>query len=682
MLLSDDLEKLPNIGAKRKALLNKLGIFTILNLIEYFPVNYEDRSNIKPISMLQKGEIAGVRAVVFSKGMPQYTGKGLSKSRIRVCDSTGNALYIKFYNQTATVKFLNIGSEYLFFGKIDDNKVEMLNPSITKIDDRCEISKIVPRYRLVQGLTQKFMSSAISKAMEECLCQIKDVLPCEISEKYKLMNLHNCIKLMHNPRSAEDIRQAKRRILYEKFLLVSLAISQLRQKRLNEPGIKFDYTDISNFISKLPYTPTNGQLNAINDIISDVSKGKRMNRLIQGDVGCGKTTVAAAAMYITVKNGYQAAIMAPTEILARQHFESLSKLFGNAGVKVSLLCGKSKKSERTRTLEEISSGNANIIVGTHALLTNDVVFKNLAMIITDEQHRFGVNQRSALAGKGMTPHVIVMSATPIPRTLSLILYGELDISTISEVPPGRQEIDTFLVNSSLHKRMYAFIEKLISEGRQGYIVCPAIDENDAAGIASATAYAERLVNDEFPNIRIAMLHGKMKNSQKEEIMSGFADGNIKILVSTTVIEVGIDVPNAVFMVIENAERFGLSTLHQLRGRVGRGKNKSYCILVSDIKNNASLQRLKKFAKTNDGFEIAEIDLKERGPGDFLGNRQHGLPLNDISVLSSDIRILECAKNDAERIVSDKDSLEKNKALYQKSAMLFDTTLDEKINTMN
>lgn len=682
MLLCDDVENLQGVGEKRKLLLNKLGIFTIRDIIEYFPINYEDRSNIKPIAMLEKGEIAGIKAKVFFVRRQSYTKSGIPKVVIRVCDSTGDAVYITFYNRIGITKLLNIGSEYLFFGKIDENKIEMVNPEVTEIRDMHSIPTIVPHYRLAPGLSRKIFSGLIANAEENCLSQIEDVVPPELCSKYKLADIHTSIKLLHNPSSANDIRQAKRRILYEKFLLISLVIAQIKHRRLEEDGIRFKNTDISEFLNCFPYTLTNGQLEAINDVIADVSGGKRMNRLVQGDVGCGKTTVAAAAMYLAVKNGYQAAIMAPTEILARQHFNSLSALFSSTGVKIRILCGNTKKSERTAVLEEIVNGQADIIVGTHALLTDDVRFGKLGMIVTDEQHRFGVNQRSALVGKGCSPHVIVMSATPIPRTLSLILYGELDISTIKELPPGRQKIDTFLVNSSMHARMYGFLRNLVNSGRQGYIVCPAVDESDAMQLKAAAAYAESLAANEFAGIPIAILHGKMKNSQKEEVMAAYSRGDIKILVSTTVIEVGIDVPNAVFMVIENAERFGLSTLHQLRGRVGRGAYKSYCILVSDIKNNASLQRLKSFSRTSDGFEIAEIDLKERGPGDFIGNRQHGLPLDDISILSSDIRILECAKNDAEQIVKEGKNSEKNNALFKKSALLFNTTLDEKINTMN
>ena len=468
-------------------------------------------------------------------------------------------------------------------------------------------------------------------------------MPPRILEKYNILPAEQAYRIIHEPRSMEDVQQARKRLIFEEFFVFSAGLALLRASRKGKTVAPYQKTDLSSFYKVLPFTLTGAQNRAIAEIAADLQKGTPMNRLVQGDVGSGKTMVAAAAAVLAVQNGQQAALMAPTEILAEQHFASLQKLLAPLGISVALLTGSMTVKQKKEIRENIQNGAAQLIVGTHALLTDATAFFNLGLVIADEQHRFGVAQRAALTSKGTDPHVLVMSATPIPRTLALLMYGDLDVSILDELPPGREPVDTFLVNESYRPRLNGFIRKQVAEGHQCFVICPAVEENEELNLKAAEVWSQTLEKTVFPDLRIALLHGQMKGSQKEQVMTDFAAGNADILVATTVIEVGVDVPNATLMVIEDADRFGLSQLHQLRGRVGRGKSKSYCILVSSNKNAETVARMKALCKTTDGFKIAEEDLALRGPGDFFGSRQSGLPVFRVAGLSTDMGILKIAQ---------------------------------------
>ena len=677
MELYDSIDKIKGIGEKKKQCFNRLGVFTIYDLLSFFPRRYEDRTKYKPISLISNGEYVCISAIIATEPQLVRLKKGLEIVKFSIADESGKADVV-FFHQPFIRNALNKGDEVVFYGKVevDGNKRSLVNPVFEKEEKSGTVTgKILPIYPLTSGLTQKAIYQAMESALIDCKDNIPEIIHSDIIRKYKFMSITKTYENIHFPSSFEGLENARKRIVYEELLVLSLALSQIRNKRTNNSGIRMYETDMSIFLNSLPFEITGAQSRAISDAITDMQSGNIMSRLIQGDVGSGKTLIAAALIYFTFMNGYMSAFMAPTEILAEQHYKTLTTFLSPFGIRISLLTGTS--SDKAKIKNQIINGETDLIVGTHALISKDVQYKNLGLVITDEQHRFGVEQRTALSNKGAGSHVLVMSATPIPRSLALIIYGELDVSIVDELPPGREKVDTFAVNSSYRERLNAFILKQVKEGHQVFVVCPKVEEDEQSNLLSAEAHS-RTIAEAINGISVGCVHGKMKTSDKERVMEDFSQGKIDVLVSTTVIEVGVDVPNATLMIIENAERFGLSQLHQLRGRVGRGKNKSYCILVSDATNEETKSRLKIMTTTNDGFKIAEEDLRLRGPGDFFGNRQHGLPQMHLADLGTDTRILKAAQTDADEILKSDPYLKEHELLRDKVKMFF----DERTSTFN
>lgn len=653
MLLNDSVTEIKGIGAKKAQTLNNLGIFTVNDLIEHFPRDYEDRSQVKDIADLTENEENTFFALVSAVPENVHIRK-MTVTKVKLSDSTGSVNAV-WYNQPFIKNALKKDEEYIFTGiyKKSGYRREVSSPEFEKAGTDKEIlggGRIVPVYPLTSGISQKVLRGLIKTTLDAVKTQLPEFLPLDMRKKYMLCERNFAISNIHFPENDESFFIARKRLVFEELFVLQTALFILKGTAKRNDGIVFKTKGISEESEKaFGFGFTKAQKKVIAEICSDVSKGIPMNRLIQGDVGSGKTAVAMTAALMAVKNGYQAALMAPTEVLASQHYESFKEFFDKFGIKVCLLKGSLKKKEKEAVKELISTGEADVIVGTHAIIQEDVEFKKLGLVITDEQHRFGVKQRNVLSEKGINAHVMVMTATPIPRTLALILYGDLDVSVIDELPPGRQHIDTFAVNSSYHQRAYGFIRKEVENGRQAYMVCPMIEENDAIEAKSVMQMIDEVSQTDFKGLSVAVLHGKMKADEKERIMKDFAENKIQILISTTVIEVGINVPNATIMLIENAERFGLSQLHQLRGRVGRGKYQSYCILVTDSKSEVTKERMKVMKKTNDGFEISETDLKLRGPGEFFGTRQHGVPQLKIANLYKDADILSQAQAAAKEL---------------------------------
>jgi ATP-dependent DNA helicase RecG len=655
---------LKGIGEARAAQLAGLGIETLYDLLAYFPRAYEDRTRLVPIHQLEVDVPACFEATVISNPRTHHIRKGLDLTKVTVADDTGR-LNLTFFNQNYVTNNLLYGETYIFYGTVtgDYTGYQMQNPVFERPDSPAVATRrILPIYGLTAGITNNLLVKAVAQAMNACLAELPDILPEELRQKYHLCDARSAYAVVHNPPDFETLAVAKRRLVFEEFFIFSIGLGLLREKRQTVSPYPCPKDIPAAFFDALPFTLTGAQQRAIGEIRRDLASGQPMNRLVQGDVGSGKTMVAAAAIACAAENGLQSALMAPTEILAEQHFQSLSALLEPLGIRTVLVTGSQRTAQRREALVALSSGEAQLAVGTHALLSDTSTFHRLGLVVADEQHRFGVAQRAALAQKGDHPHVLVMSATPIPRTLALVVYGDLDVSVMDELPPGRQEIDTFLVGESMRRRINAFIRKQVDAGHQVYIVCPAVEESDVEDLKSAEAWADALQRTVFPDLRVALLHGKMKGAEKENIMSTFSRGEIDILVATTVIEVGVDVPNATLMVIENAERFGLSQLHQLRGRVGRGKDKSYCVLFTNNRNLQTLERLKAFTKTNDGFKIAEEDLKLRGPGDFFGARQHGLPVFKCADLAQDTEVLVQAREAANEFLANEDYV--NQPVYQ------------------
>lgn len=657
MLLNDPITKIKGIGEKRAKLFGVMDIFTIEDLLCHFPRDYDDRSDVRKITDLVENEENTFFAFVSSTPETVYF-KNLSITKAKLSDETGSVTAV-WYNQPFMKNAIRLNEEYIFTGlyKKSKSRKEISSPEFEKASSEELLGggRIVPIYPITAGLSQKIMRVAIKTALSELKAQLIDFIPADIRKKYKLCDKNFAVYNIHFPENNENFFMARERLVFEELFLLQTALLTLKGKNLGEKTNKiFKTENILNEASKaLGFDFTNAQKRVVSDIANDVESGKTMNRLIQGDVGSGKTAVAMCAALMALKSGFQAVLMAPTEVLATQHYESFKKFFDNFGFEVCILKGSLKKSEKNAVKERILNGQSSMIIGTHALIQEDVEFKNLGLIITDEQHRFGVKQRNSLSLKGYGAHVMVMTATPIPRTLALILYGDLDISVIDELPPGRKSIETIAVNSSYHKRIYGFIKKEVSNGRQAYIVCPMVEESESIDAKAVETMCDELKDTEFKGINVSILHGKMKAAEKENIMNAFSKGDIKILISTTVIEVGINVPNATIMLIENAERFGLSQLHQLRGRVGRGSDKSYCILVTDSKNEVTQERMRVMKKTNDGFEISETDLKLRGPGEFFGTKQHGLPQLKIANLYRDALTLSKAQESAADITSNR-----------------------------
>lgn len=651
--LNTDVRYIKGIGEQRAKALGKLGIATLRDLISYFPRAYDDRSALRRIADLVPGETAGVAAMVASPPTISHIRKGLDLVKLRAVDDTGT-LDVTFFNQAWLKNSLHQGETYIFYGRAEGSLLrhQMANPVVEPEGRREVTGRIVPIYPLTAGVSQLILSRSIRQGLDACADILPDVLPDRVRQHHQLCRIEYAYENIHFPESVEALDLARRRLAFEELFLFTIGLERLRSRREVVHVPPCGGVDMELFYRALPFTLTDAQRRCVEEALADMRSGTPMNRLCQGDVGSGKTMVAAACVYFMVKNGRQAALMAPTEILAQQHYQGLAPLLENLGIRCALLTGSTTAKTKRSITQQLESGEIDFAIGTHALITGSVAYRDLGLVVTDEQHRFGVAQRAELAAKGDHPHILVMSATPIPRTLALILYGDLDVSIIDQLPPGRQPVQTFAVTGGYHQRVYRFIRKLVGEGRQAYIVCPMVEENDQLPDErkAVTEYAKKLQSEVFPDLKVAFVHGKMKPKEKDAVMAAFAAHETDILVSTTVIEVGVDVPNAALMVVENADRFGLSQLHQLRGRVGRGKHQSYCVLMTSTHSAESRERLRVLAKTADGFRIAEEDLKLRGPGDFFGQRQHGLPQLGIADLAADMRVLKEAQQAAQALL--------------------------------
>ena len=676
--LSTSVRYIKGIGEKKAQALGKLGVFSLYDLLSFFPARYEDRTKFCPIAAAPEGEGVCIRALVADTPRLVRVRRGMELVKFRAVDESGS-VDITYFNQNYVKDYLARGDSVCFFGKVERSggRRSMVNPAYEKEDKpRGVTGCILPVYRVNAALNQRTLRDAVRQGLDACAGQLPEYLPEEIRVRNGLAQARYAFENVHFPPDFEALAIARRRL--EELFILACALGTLRAERTKESGLKLEGRDFSAFYSALPFTPTGAQRRAIEEAAADMTGGFVMNRLVQGDVGSGKTLVAAALCWLCRENGYVSAFMAPTEILCEQHTATLSKLLAPFGMRVGKLTGSMTAKEKREAKAAIKAGEYDLVVGTHALFSEDVEYARLGLIVTDEQHRFGVRQRSALIGKAERPHVLVMSATPIPRTLALMIYGDLDVSIIDELPPGRQKVDTFAVDESYRARLHGFIRKLAGEGRQSFVVCPKVedDEEGESELKSAEEHAKELAK-EFPELKVACVHGRMKPKDKDAVMAAFVRGETDILVATTVIEVGVDVPNAALMIVENAERFGLSQLHQLRGRVGRGAFKSWCILVSDNKSEDVKARLSIMTKTNNGFEIAEEDLRLRGPGDFFGSRQHGLPEMHVADLGADTQVLKTAQEEAKALLAADPqlSLPEHEALRARIAELFRNNTD-------
>ena len=652
--LADRLDTLPGIGPARARGLEKLGLVTVEDLLRCYPRSYEDRRKFSTVAAAPVDIPVCLELLVAEPPRLSRIRKGLELVKARLVDDTGS-LTATFFNQTYMKDALRPGETYIVYGKVEGppGRRQMTNPVCERSDRVRFTGCILPVYALTHGISNNLLAGLARRCVDECAGQLEEVLPGPLRREHALAAAEFACRNIHFPRDEEALELARRRLIFEELFYLTCGMALLRTRRDEAAGVPFAIPPVEEFLALLPFPLTGAQRRVMDEIAADVSAGPPMNRLVQGDVGSGKTMVAAYGAWLAAKNGRQCALMAPTELLAEQHFRSLAPLLEQASLRVGLLTGAVKGRARKELLAALAAGELDLLIGTHALLSEGVDYADLGLVITDEQHRFGVAQRAALSAKARRPpHVLVLSATPIPRTLSLVIYGDLDVSVIDELPPGRTPVQTFVVGEDKRQRMYGFVRKLVGEGRQAYIVCPAVEEgeDEGAGLKAAASYARSLQTEVFPDLRVGLVHGKMKPREKDAVMTAFAGGELDVLVSTTVIEVGVDVPNAALMVVENADRFGLSQLHQLRGRVGRGKHQSYCVLVTSTRNPDSRARLKVLTKTTDGFQIAEEDLKLRGPGDFFGQRQHGLPQLRIADLAGDMRVLKEAQLAAQELL--------------------------------
>ena len=664
-LENKEIQYIKGVGPNRATLLNKLGIYNLKDLITYFPREHEDRGNIKNISDLEDGEDALISGYPVGRVNEVRIRKNMLICKVAVRDETGTC-QMTWYNQTYLKNTIKQNIRYNFYGKVSKKygRPEMMSPVFEPEDSNKNTGKIIPIYPLTHNLTQNTIRKIIETGLNEIKGKLEETLPEYLIDKYSLDDYNTAIEQIHFPDDFESFNKARKRLVFEELFSMQLALLSLKNKyEIKKPGIEFSKdAKMSDVIYNLPFKLTKAQLRVLEEIDKDMESSKPMNRLLQGDVGSGKTVVALIAAYKAVKSGYQATIMAPTAILASQHLETFNDILKNSGIKCELLISGITKKKKEEILSRLESGDIDILIGTHAILEENVKFNKLGLVVTDEQHRFGVRQRSTIVQKGNNPDVLVMTATPIPRTLALILYGDLDISIIDELPPNRKKIETYAVTKGMEFRVNNFIAKNIDEGRQCYIVCPLVEENEEINAKSVMEIYENYKTKVFPNYRVEYLHGKMKQKEKDTIMEDFKNGNIDILVSTTVIEVGVNVPNSNIMVIENAERFGLAQLHQLRGRVGRGEYQSYCILKYQGSSEIIKQRMKVISSTNDGFVISEKDLELRGSGEFFGTRQHGIPEFKIANLFEDIGMLKQVQEIALEIINKDPLLEKKENL--------------------
>ena len=736
MELNTPLTALPGVGPARARSLEKLGLRTVGDLLGYYPRDYEDRTKRYAIAQAPADTPVCVSAMVAETPRLSRIRKGLELTRVKVVDGSA-AMTLTFFNQSYVRDALVPGQEYIFYGRVEGDRGgrQMTNPVFEREDRARFTGRILPVYPLTAGVSNNLLAGLAQRAVEECACQVAETLPADLLEAHDLAPAEFSCRSIHFPQDFDALARAKRRLVFEELFTLSAGLALLRQRRSGGEGPAFPACDPADFYALLPFAPTEAQRRTISECAADLTSGRPMNRLVQGDVGSGKTAVAAACAWMAFRSGWQAAMMAPTEILAEQHCRSLSALLAPAGMRVGLLTGSMRAGEKKRVYAALEAGEIDFVVGTHALLSGPVAFRRLGLVVADEQHRFGVEQRAALAAKANTPdcppeagrrlcgegrgdsvspaangmdgvptaacrcgeveqraalaakgekktrpHVLVMSATPIPRTLALIIYGDLDVSVIDQLPPGRLPVKTVLVGESKRQRMYGFVREQIRQGRQAYIVCPAIEtdpESAAADLKRVVEYAEGLQKQVFPDLRVGLVHGRMKAKDKEAAMAAFARGETHILVSTTVVEVGVDVANATLMIVENADRYGLSQLHQLRGRVGRGEHQSWCVLVSDNRSPETRARLKVLVDTADGFRIAEEDLKLRGPGDFFGRRQHGLPALRMADLNTDTRVLKEARDAAAALLSADPDLSRpeHRPLLEKVRRLFQENPD-------
>ena len=684
MDVNTPLRELPGVGEARAKGLEKLGLRVAGDLVGYFPRSYEDRRQVYTIAEAPVGELCCVRVMAAEEPRRMHIRKGLDVTRLKVVDGA-SAMLVTFFNQGYVRQALHRGEEYILYGRVElmGSHRQMTNPQFEGAERPWACGRIMPVYPLTAGITNHLLAGLVERALRE-LPPPAETLPDDLLDRHHLAPAADCWRSIHFPVDETALDAARRRFAFEELFYLSLGLALLRERRSRGRGPALGEADLEGFYQLLPFALTGAQKRALEEAAADLALTRPMNRLVQGDVGSGKTAVAAGCAWLAVRSGWQCAMMAPTEILAEQHAKTLSAMLAPAGIEVGLLTGSMKASEKRKVLSALESGELSFVVGTHALLSQGVAFRRLGLVITDEQHRFGVEQRAALAAKAggeedFSPNVLVMSATPIPRTLALIIYGDLDVSVIDELPPGRMPVKTVLVGESKRQRMYGFVRDQVKEGRQVYIVCPAVEENPegAWDLKAVTEYARVLGEQVFPDLKVGLVHGRMKAKEKEAAMAAFTAGETHILVSTTVIEVGVDVPNASLIIIENADRYGLSQLHQLRGRVGRGKHQSWCVLVSDNRSPDTRARLKVLTQTNDGFRIAEEDLKLRGPGDFFGERQHGLPALRVADLETDTRVLKEAQDAAAEVLTDDPDLTEpeHRPLLEKVRRLFEEDPD-------